>query len=86
MKLTSFIWTLPMALIALMSTIVLTLQSCSVPVKVIDDTNYVQVKDLYTPIVVYGIILACGVAVSMFTLVKVNKLSRQLENKTGYIV
>ena len=76
---------MPIGLVFCLSAFSVLIQSCSVPIEIRPDGNYVKVENLYTPFIVYGIILLIGTCFSIFTLIQVGKISRKLK-ELGYSI
>jgi len=79
------IWTMPIGLVFSLSAFSVIIQSCSVPIDIRTDGHYVKIENLYTPFIIYGIILLIGTCFSIFTLVQVGKISRKLK-ELGYSI
>lgn len=68
-----------MALIVAITMIVLTLQSCSIPIHINQGQRYVSLNDIYAPVYIYGFALLIGNALSILVWVKMNRISKKLK-------
>lgn len=76
---------IPLGFIAIGISLCFALQSCSIPMEITPRGTFVNIKNLYTPFIVYGLILFIGTSISIFTLIQVSKISKKLK-ELGYSI
>jgi len=79
------IWTMPAGILTLLASFSLIMQSCSIPVVIRPDGRFVNVEYLYTPFIIYGVVLFIGTCFSVFSLVQVGRISKRLKD-LGYSI
>jgi len=78
-------WTMPAQILAMIGSISIIFQSCSIPIEQTTRGRFININDLYTPFIACGIMLIIGTAFSIFNFIQLGKISRILKER-GYSI